>query len=198
MNKKIVIQLLLFFIIFLLIALLIFKYSIKKNIKSSVDQKITISSNSNKESFNTIENIEYNSNDSLGNQYIIKARYGKILAKNKNIILMQDVQAEINFNKYEKIMINASSATYNIINYDTNFKNDIRINYDENIITSDNMDLLFQDHKIKIYNNIRYNYLNTDLVADGMEIDFLTKNSKIYMIDQDKKIKVIYKNNVNN
>ena len=198
MNKKIVIQFILFLIIFSLLALLIFQYSFKKNVKNTVVQKTNISSNTDKNSFNTIENIEYNSNDSLGNQYVIKAKYGEILDKDKNVILMQDVQAEINLNDREKIIINASSAIYNTINYDTNFENNVIIKYSGNILTCNNMDLLFQDHKIKLYNNINYNYLNTDLVADGMEIDLLTKNSKIYMIDQQKKIKVIYKNNVNN
>ena len=198
MNKKIVIQFILFLIIFSLLALLIFQYSFKKNVKNTVVQKTNISSNTDENSFNTIENIEYNSNDSLGNQYVIKAKYGEILDKDKNVILMQDVQAEINLNDREKIIINASSAIYNTINYDTNFENNVIIKYSGNILTCNNMDLLFQDHKIKLYNNINYNYLNTDLVADGMEIDLLTKNSKIYMIDQQKKIKVIYKNNVNN
>ena len=198
MNKKIVIQFILFLIIFSLLALLIFQYSFKKNVKNTVVQKTNISSNTDENSFNTIENIEYNSSDSLGNQYVIKAKYGEILDKDKNVILMQDVQAEINLNDREKIIINASSAIYNIINYDTNFENNVIIKYSGNILTCNNMDLLFQDHKIKLYNNINYNYLNTDLVADGMEIDLLTKNSKIYMIDQQKKIKVIYKNNVNN
>jgi len=198
MDKKIVIQLILFFIIFSLLALLIFQYSFKKNIKNTVVQKTNISSNTDEDSFNKIVNIEYNSSDSLGNQYVIKAKYGEILDKDKNIILMQDVEAEINLNDREKIIINASSAIYNIINYDTNFENNVIIKYSGNILTCNNMDLLFQDHKIKLYNNINYNYLNTDLVADGMEIDLLTKNSKIYMIDQQKKIKVIYKNNVNN
>ena len=198
MNKKIVIQLILFFIIFSLLALLIFQYSFKKNVKNTVVQKTNISSNKDEDSFNKIENIEYNSSDSMGNQYVIKAKYGEILNKDKNIILMQSVEAEINLNDREKIIINASSAIYNIINYDTNFENNVIIKYSGNILTCNNMDLLFQDHKIKLYNNINYNYLNTDLVADGMEIDLLTKNSKIYMIDQQKKIKVIYKNNVNN
>ena len=107
MNKKIVIQFILFLIIFSLLALLIFQYSFKKNVKNTVVQKTNISSNTDKNSFNTIENIEYNSNDSLGNQYVIKAKYGEILDKDKNVILMQDVQAEINLNDREKIIINA-------------------------------------------------------------------------------------------
>ena len=195
MNKKIVIQFILFLIIFSLLALLIFQYSFKKNVKNTVVQKTNISSNTDENSFNTIENIEYNSSDSLGNQYVIKAKYGEILDKDKNVILMQDVQAEINLNDREKIIINASSAIYNIINYDTNFENNVIIKYSGNILTCNNMDLLFQDHKIKLYNNINYNYLNTDLVADGMEIDLLTKNSTIFMNEQDKRIKVIYNTN---
>ena len=61
------------------------------------------------------------------NTYIIKAKYGKILDENSNLILMRNVDAIIILNNREKIIISASSATYNIVNYDTNFKENIFI-----------------------------------------------------------------------
>lgn len=198
MSKKIIIQFILFFTILLFIILFFYKYSIEKNTKDFGTKKIDITLEVEKEFSNIIENIEYTSNDNLGNQYNIKAKKGIISDKNTNLILMTDVEANIILDTNEKITINAISATYNILNYDTNFKESIKIKYNEHNMVCDNVDLLFKDHKIELYKNIIYNNLNTNLIADKIEIDLLTKNLKINMINQDKKIKVIYKNNVSN
>ena len=198
MNKKIITQLILFFIIILFISLVYFKYFLKTQEESSQLQKLNPSLNLDKNSSNSIENIEYVSKDSFGNTYIIKAKYGKILDENSNLILMRNVDAIIILNNREKIIISASSATYNIVNYDTNFKENIFIEYAEHKITCNSIDLLFNDHKIKLYDNINYNNLNTDILADIIEINLLTKDLKIYMNNQNKKIQIIHKNNVNN
>jgi hypothetical protein len=198
MNKKIITQLILFFIIILFISLVYFKYFLKTQEESSQLQKLNPSLNLDKNSSNSIENIEYVSKDSFGNTYIIKAKYGKILDENSNLILMRNVDAIIIFNNREKIIISASSATYNIVNYDTNFKENIFIEYAEHKITCNSIDLLFNDNKIKLYDNINYNNLNTDILADIIEINLLTKDSKIYMNNQNKKIQVIHKSDVNN
>jgi len=198
MNKKIIIQLILFFIIVLFISLFFFKYLVKTKIEKPEISKINDSSISNKDFSNIIENIEYKSNDNIGNEYIIKAEYGEILDKDSNVILMKDVNAEINFHNNEKITISSSQAIYNTINYDTNFKENVFVKYAQHNVKSDNLDVLFKDHKIKLYNKIDYNNLNTNILADVMEIDLLTKDLKIYMNENDKKINATYNNNVNN
>ena len=180
------------------LALFFFKYFVKTKPTSSNIQKTKLSLNSSENFSNTIENIEYNSNDNLGNQYTIKAKYGEILEDNSNLILMEDVKAEIIINNNKKINVSAKTAIYNIKNYDTNLKENVIIKYDKHNITGNNVDLLFKDHKIKLYNNINYNNLNTELLADVLEIDLLTKNSKIYMNNQIKKIKVKYDSNASN
>ena len=198
MNKKIIIQLILFFIITLFISLFFFKYLVKTKIGKSDTNELDHSSISNKEFSNIIENIEYTSNDNIGNEYIIKAEYGEILDKDSNVILMKNVNAEINFHNNEKITISSSQAIYNTINYDTNFKENVFVKYAQHNVRSDNLDVLFKDHKIKLYNKINYNNLNTNILADVMEIDLLTKDLKIYMNENNKKINATYNNNVNN
>ena len=198
MNKKIIIQLILFFIITLFISLFFFKYLVKTKIGKSDTNELDHSSISNKEFSNIIENIEYTSNDNIGNEYIIKAEYGEILDKDSNVILMKNVNAEINFHNNEKITISSLQAIYNTINYDTNFKENVFVKYAQHNVRSDNLDVLFKDHKIKLYNKINYNNLNTNILADVMEIDLLTKDLKIYMNENNKKINATYNNNVNN
>ena len=198
MNKKIITQLILFFIILLFFSLFYFKYFLKIQDKSVQLEEIDSSLNLDVNSSNIIENIEYISEDNLGNKYIIKAKYGEILDENSDLILMKNVDALVISNNHEEIIIRASSATYNIINYDTNFRENIIIKYAEHKIICDSTDLLFNDHKIKLYDNISYNNLNTDILADIIEIDLLTKDSKVYMNNQNKKIQITHKNNVSN
>ena len=198
MNKKIIIQSILFFITILFIGLFIFKFLVETETKNNKAKKVELSTDTNKNFSNIIENIEYKSNDNRGNQYTIKAKNGEIVKENSDLLLMSDVEAIIIFSDYEKVTITSSGAIYNIINYDTNFKENITIKYAEHNMTSNNADLLFKDHRVKIYNDINYNNLNTDFFADVMEIDLLTKKLKIYMNSQNKKIKATYKNNGNN
>ena len=125
------------------------------------------------------------------------AEYGEILEEDSSLILLENVEALLKFDNHEEITIKASSALYNILDYDTNFKKNIFIDYGEHKIGCDYIDLLFKEQKIKLYDNVKYNNLNTNLLADKMEIDLLSKNTKIYMKNANKKIKIIYKDNGN-
>ena len=198
MNKKIIIQLILFLIILLFVSLFYFNYFLGNQKKNSELQNVNSSLDFDKDSSNSIENIEYVSKDKFGNEYIIRAKYGEILDRNSRIILMKNVNAEIIFKNREKITISASHANYNIVNYDTNFKENIIIKYVEHNITCDSIDLLFNDHKIKLYDNINYNNSNTNVLSDIIEIDLLTKDTKFYMNDQKNKIQIIHQKNVSN
>ena len=198
MNKKIIFQIFIFFVIFLFIALLFFQFSLNETSQNTKTSKNVVYSNSKIDSSNTINNIEYKSYDAIGNQYLIRAKLGSISDKNPNLILMKNVEAEIHFSKKEKILIKALSATYNVLNYDTFFTDNVNIRHNEHKINCNNAELLFKDHKIKLYSNINYTSLNTSLLADEIEIDLITKNLNIYMFDKNQKIKAIFKSNAPN
>ena len=199
MNKKIIFQIFLYFLIFFFIGLLAFQYSYDEKPKdtSFSENNVDLNSNTNTSS-NTMSNIEYKSTDTIGNQYLIRAKLGSISDEDSNVILMQDVEAEIQLDNSEKILISALSAEYNIVNYDTFFKEQTNIKYNEHNLNCNNVDLIFKDHRIKLYSNINYSSLNTSLLADEIEIDLITKNLKVYMIDKNQKIKATFKNNVSN
>ena len=197
MNKKIIIQVILFFIIFLFIALFFFEYLIKPKLAVSSTQKQILSQNLDDNLTNIIQNIEYSSNDSLNNQFIIKAKFGEVMRK-KTLILMKEVEAIVIFSNSEKITITASNAIYNTTNQDTNFKENVIIKYGEQHITCNRVDMQFRNYKVKLYDNVIYNYINTKLLADVIEIDLLTKSSKIYMNKKNTKVEAMYKNNVSN
>ena len=160
------------------------------NEEISINQEL----NSKDEKLNTIKNIEYIANDNLGNKYIINANEGYVDNNNSELIIMNSVRAEIIFVNSEKIYINANSAIYNTLNFNTQFRKNVVIVYGQHKIKSDESELIFSENLAKLNNNIIYESVDTSFFADKMEIDLITKDSKLYMNDVNKKIKVIHKN----
>ena len=197
MNKKIIFQILVLFVILLFTFLLFDQYSSNYTAKTIDTSQDIIYSNPESNSTNIINNIEYKSFDTIGNQYNIKAKSGTISDESPNLILMKNVVSEIYF-KDEKILITALFATYNTINYDTIFKDKINIKYGEHYLNSNNANLFFKDHRIELYDNINYTNLNSSLLADEIEIDLLTRDLKVYMRNENKKVRAIFRNNVPN
>ncbi len=190
MNIKILIQLLLFIILASTTATYYYFYKDNKtnaNVnKINNNNEISI----NKNSSNLIKNIYYVSTDNLGNKFIIKSKTGEINIDNSNIVYMTNVEAIINLINSDPIIIKSNYAKYNKINYETNFKEDILLTYQAHRITSQNLDLSFENNLATIYNKIVYDNNNVKLSADILEIDLITKNSKIFMDNEYKKIKI--------
>ena len=191
MHQKTLIQLLLLLSI-LVISFIFYKtYFSKKNI---VSKKIDIIEDKKKQfktKSNLIENIKYTSVDKEGNGYIITSKTGELDYNQPELILMKNVIATINLHNSVPIIISADNAIYNNINYDTNFYENVVVTYNDHFISSDNLDLIFENNLATISNNIIYKNLNTKLQADKVEIDLITKNSKIFMNDKTKKIKIM-------
>ena len=190
MNIKILIQLLLFII---LISTATTYYYFYKNNKTNVnvdkinsDDEISVSGNSS----NVIKNISYTSTDNMGNKFKIKSEIGEINFDNTNIVYMTNVEAVINLINSDPIIIKSNYANYNKTNYETNFKENVLITYQIHKITSQNLNLSFQDNLATIYNKVVYDDLSVKLGADILKIDLITKNSKIFMYNEYKKIKV--------
>ena len=190
MNIKILIQLLLFIILASTVATYYHFYKDNKtnaNVnKINNNNEISIDKNSS----NLITNISYASTDNLGNKFMIKSKTGKISIDNPNIVYMTNVEAIINLINSDPIIIKSNYAKYNKINYETNFKEDILLTYQAHRITSQNLDLSFENNLATIYNKIVYDNNNVKISADILEIDLITKNSKIFMNNEYKKIKI--------
>ena len=190
MNIKILIQLLLFIILASTTATYYYFY---KNNKTNTNVNKINNNNEisiNKNSSNLIKNISYASTDNLGNKFIIKSETGEISIDNPSIVYMTNVEAIINLINSDPIIIKSNYAKYNKINYETNFKEDILLTYQAHRITSQNLDLSFENNLATIYNKIVYDNNNVKISADILEIDLITKNSKIFMNNEYKKIKI--------
>lgn len=196
-------------ILFLLIIFLIF-FVYKIYFKSEEDFKVNKTDNSQeniinsagtqlkeakeaKEVPNLIKNLKYVSKDISGNEYIINSRYSALNLEKTNIINMEDVNAKITILNKEPLFVTSKFATYNNESYETVFFENVVINYLDSTINSEKFKISIKDNFAQVSEKVIYQNLNIRLEADIIEIDLITKNSKIFMIDKNKKIKIINK-----
>ena len=191
MQKKTILQLFLLIVI-LIISIIFFKtyFGNKSNDNSLNNINENKKKTSDQKKSNIIHNLKYVSSDKNGNNYIITSKNGELNEDKPEIILMTNVVATINMKNSKPITISSDTAIFNNVNYDTNFSKNVFVTYEEQIITSDNLDLIFEKNLATISKNIIYKNLNTVLEADKVEIDLITKNSKIFMNDKSKKVKI--------
>ena len=187
MKKPLIVQLILFFLI-IIISLIVYLNYFKENDKNL--KKINKDNKINKNlKDNVIENIVYESSDNKDRTYIIKAETGIIDESNSEIISMKNVNAKIILKNGNIIYINSLEAKYNILSYETLFERNVELNFLDHKVTSDNLDLLFNENILTAYNNLLYKNSNLSMNADKIEIDMITKNSKIFCFDK-KKVQV--------
>ena len=199
MSKKIYIQILITGVILLIIFFVYLVYF--KNIDNKLVENEDKSSAKNllESSDDLIKEMSYYSEDNKGNKYEIKSEYGFINPEKTNLILMDNVKAVIYLANGEKIYIGSDKAEYNNNNNDTAFNGSVKMDYNEHKITSENLNLSFQNKVVTLNNNVNYISNISNLEADKISIDFLNKNTKIQMNDEYKNVlvKSILKNGDN-
>ena len=157
----------------------------KEKIKKEASKEEGVPYNS-----NIIENVNYSSKDAKGNEYIIDASQGEIDYSNSNVIYLTNVKALIKLNNSKDIEINSSYGKYNTVNFDTIFSKDVVINFAENKIKGEYLDLSMQRNSIIISKNVVYTNLTNILKADVVEININTKDAKIFMYKNDEQVSI--------
>ena len=147
-----------------------------------------------KDNINIIENINYSSLDKDGNKYLITAKTGEIYQNNFNNIKMKYVYAKIIFLNKEFLEIKSNYANYNRETSETLFYDKVLSSYLDNKISSNELQLLFDDKLAKIKDNVVYMSNQGKLEADEVLIDLTTKEAKISMNNSEEKVKISYLN----
>ena len=187
MTKKIYIQLSLIILFLVISFFLFFKYFKKANLKSDLEISTQQSINTNE---SLIEDLKYLSTDKKGNEYIIEAQQGNIDKTNPEIIYLENVNASISMKNSNNILIKSKFAKYNTKNYDTLFNNSVSVDYGEHVLSSEFLDLSFENNIVSLYDNVRYLSGISSLNADKAEIDILNKKTKIFMENSNKKVQI--------
>ena len=190
MKKKVFLQVFLIFLIFAF-SIILFNQTINKEKKIVSKEEVKKKEVEN----NLIEGIQYFSRDVRGNTYLIESKSGTINEENPDIIYLIDVEAEINFDKDQLIKVTSEKAIYNINNYDTEFLNNVKLDYKDNKISCKNIIVKFSENYAILSGNLVYNNLLTSLFADQMKVDLVSRTTKTSMANSQDKVKIVYKNN---
>ena len=135
-----------------------------------------------------ITEMKYFSEDNKGNKYEIESDYGVINPDQTNLIKMSEVKATVYLSNGEKIFIRSKQAEYNNDNNDTTFSGSVKMNYGNNEISAENLNLSFRNNFVTLYKDVNYDNGISNLIADKVMIDLVKKNTKILMNDKNRNI----------
>ena len=166
---------------------------VEKNTSNSISKNKGQSIEQNNTDKNIIENLKYVSEDLLGNTYVITAQSATLKEDKLNEVQLFEVNAEINRQNQETIYIYSQTANYNKINNNTIFRKKVNVEYGDQSIDSEALNLNFKDNLIQITEKVYYVNKNTKIKADKVEIDLLDKKLKISMINKKDKVNITSK-----
>ena len=164
----------------------------KKIVKKDKDNDGVIEKNKN--ASNIISDLSYKNIDHKGNIFNINSKITKIFEDKEDLNFMEVVVARIFLLDGRVIEIFADEAIYNTTNYNTEFVGNVLVVEDENKITSNNLDFIFDKNLITIYNNVKYKGYNKFLTADKVDINLLNHKVNVYMYDKMSKVKANLRN----
>ena len=195
MKLKLIFQTILILTIFIIIIAFYYTFFAEKNKDienlSRLDDTKKIETEINEKVASELINIEYNSTDDKGNIYFINAKKAiiELEEQKNNQVKLEGVTSFINLKNKGLLNIYAKNAIYNKVSHDTLFYNGVKIEYLDNIITSQNFDLIFSKNLSNVYNNVVYKNRNSSLISDNIIIDMETGDIKIKMINKVKKVR---------
>jgi len=140
---------------------------------------------------NEIVNLTYETFDTIGNKYIIKAKKGIFDSNNDrtSIIYMKLVEASLIYLNNDKLNIYSEEAIFDRESFKTTFSNNVKFIYQEQTIESDYLDFLI-DKNIAIFrDNVKYYSQDIEAFAGIVVINLLTKEINIKSKNQ-KKIRI--------
>ena len=162
----------------------------KENISITQTEEII---NSNKNEKNLISNLKYKSFDAMGNEYLINSKSAEMSSKNDELIKLIDVSAKIILKNKSPILIKSDYAIHNKNVFDTKFYGNVNVTHEDIKISSENLDMMYNNNFVRLYNIKEIYDNNIQLKADKIDFDILTKNVSINMNKNSEKVKIIYK-----
>lgn len=201
---KFVFQIILFFLLIVISFVFYNKYFLDKKIIKNVeteDIKIATEKKNQKENSENetidnqdslIKNLKYNVKLKDSGKYEIKSNLSELITQNgEEIILMKLVTATFTDNKNRKLLINSDIAEFNSTTYNTFFTGNIKIQYNDHLITSDKLTFNFIKNNILVHENVVYTGLNGKIETDNIRIHLISKNVEIFMNNKSRNVKVL-------
>ena len=190
---KRIIQIIIFLFIISII-IIFYKVYFVKDIKLQpqfIENQIKLSGQSEN---NLIKNLKYEINLDENKKYIIRSELSEIAYEQDNeIVTMEKVFAVFIDETNIPLTVTSDKAIYDSSTYNTNFSENVQIEYLDSLIYSDRMDLDINKNIISIYDKVQYEGLYGIVNADNVRIDLITKKIEIYMNKNKDKVEVITK-----
>ena len=199
MRLNLIFQVILVLSILIIISILYYTFLLNKDSKTQIlsENIEQLEDNLDNKIANELNNIEYNSIDKKGNTFYINAKKAIIELdennNNSNKVKLEGVVSIINIKNKGIINVYSDNAIYDKIYHDTLFFNNVKIEYLNNSILSENLDLLFTKRISTIYNNVVYKNNKLNLNTDKIIIDMTTGDIKLEMNNKKEKVKLITK-----
>ena len=147
--------------------------------KSQQNNKINVIDKGDDELENLTKNIEYVTSNNNGDVFKIFAEFGKTNIKDTNILDLENVNGTITSEIRSQIYISSKYAKYNYSNQNSKFYNNVIINYDNKIITCDNLDLNMTENIAVGYDNVIVKDGNSIMKAQNITLNIITKDISI-------------------
>ena len=129
------------------------------------------------EKSNIIKNLRYDVSLDNNTKYNITSDFSELIyIDGTELVKMQNVVAIFIDENNVPLIIKSENAIFNNTTYNTNFSNNVKIRYLDNIIDSNKLDLNFSENIVTIYDNVIYEGLNGVLKTDNVKIHLVTKN----------------------
>ena len=187
---KFIIQIILAFLIIISMTVFYKKYFMKENSQKNIKflKDITTEKTEANEN-NSIKNLKYEINLDQNKRYIIKANLSELIyVEQVEFVKMQKVKANLFDENNYTLTISSDNALYNSSNNNTKFEDNVLIDYMNNKIYSNKLDLDFRNNIIKIYDEVLYFGANGNVKSDNISINLLTKKIDIFMNRENDKV----------
>ena len=139
---------------------------------------------------NIVKDIEYLTTDKSGNRYKILASSGRTNSEDKNVLDLDNVRGIISSDKNSTVYIVSDFAEYNSSNLQSNFYQNVVINYEDKQITCDYFDVDMETNFAIAYNNVVVTDENSTMKAGKIILDIETKVININPENKENKVRL--------
>ena len=139
---------------------------------------------------NIVKDIEYLTTDKNGNKYKILATSGRTNSEDKNILDLDNVRGVITSNKISTVYIVSDFAEYNSSELNSNFYQNVVINYEDKEITCDYFNVDMKTNFATAYNNVVVTDPKSIMKAGRIILNIETKDININPDNNKNKVKV--------
>ena len=144
--------------------------------KEKITKSITSKNDGNKNKF---YNIEYSGLDFSGNRYILRSEEAIADNSKSSTIHLRKVNAKFYFKDDTVLNITSDNGTYDNITLDINFKKNVKADYGDDRMISDEASFANSKGYLRILNNVKLFSTKGDLIADELLFDIKSQNLEI-------------------